>query len=67
MAAGTKGHVITSSIEHSSVRGICDELEKRGWEITRLPAYDEWNRAGRRRARGAAARHGFDFSDACQQ
>lgn len=36
-----KGHVITSSIEHSSVRGICDELEKRGWEITRLPAYDE--------------------------
>ena len=36
-----KGHVITSSIEHSSVRGICDELEKRGWEITRLPAYEE--------------------------
>ncbi len=34
------GHVITSSIEHSSVRGICDELEKRGWEITRLPAYE---------------------------
>ena len=36
-----KGHVITASIEHSSVRGICDELEKRGWEITRLPAYEE--------------------------
>ena len=36
-----RGHVITSSIEHSSVRGICDELEKRGWEITRLPAYEE--------------------------
>ena len=36
-----QGHVITSSIEHSSVRGICDELEKRGWEITRLPAYKE--------------------------
>jgi len=35
------GHVITSSIEHSSVRGICDELEKRGWEITRLQAYEE--------------------------
>jgi cysteine desulfurase len=36
-----KGHVITSSIEHSSVRGISDELEKRGWEVTRLPAYEE--------------------------
>ena len=36
-----KGHVITSTIEHSSVRGICDELEKHGWDITRLPAYEE--------------------------
>jgi len=36
-----KGHVITTSIEHSSVRGISDELEKRGWDITRLPAYEE--------------------------
>ena len=36
-----RGHVIISTIEHSSVRGICDELEKRGWEITRLPAYEE--------------------------
>jgi cysteine desulfurase len=35
-----KGHVITSSIEHSSVRGISDELEKRGWEVTRLPVYE---------------------------
>ena len=40
-SASAKGHVITSSIEHSSVRGISDELEKRGWEITRLPAYEE--------------------------
>jgi cysteine desulfurase len=36
-----KAHLITSSIEHPSVRGICDELEKRGWDITRLPAYEE--------------------------
>ena len=34
-------HVITSAIEHSSVRGLTEELEKRGWEITRVPVYDE--------------------------
>jgi cysteine desulfurase len=36
-----KGHLITSAIEHSSVRGISEALEKDGWEITRLPAYEE--------------------------
>ena len=34
-------HVITSAIEHSSVRGICDALERRGWAVTRLPVYDD--------------------------
>jgi cysteine desulfurase len=34
-------HLVTTSIEHSSVRGVCDALEKRGWEVTRLPVYEE--------------------------
>jgi cysteine desulfurase len=32
-------HIVTSSIEHPSVAGVCAELEKRGWEVTRLPVY----------------------------
>lgn len=39
--SSNRRHVITSAIEHSSVRGICDELEKSGWEVTRLPAYED--------------------------
>src|SRR5919202_6285686 len=34
-------HIITSMIEHSSVRGICDAMERRGWAVTRLPVYDD--------------------------
>ncbi|HEX8459028.1 MAG TPA: cysteine desulfurase family protein [Pyrinomonadaceae bacterium] len=33
-------HLITSQIEHSAVRGVCDALERRGWEVTRLPVYE---------------------------
>jgi cysteine desulfurase len=32
-------HIITSAIEHPSVSGVCTDLEKRGWEITHLPVY----------------------------
>jgi cysteine desulfurase len=39
--AGHGRHVITSSIEHSAVRNVCDALEARGWEVTRLPAYEQ--------------------------
>ena len=33
-------HIITSAIEHPSVAGVCVGLEKRGWEVTRLPVYN---------------------------
>src|SRR5437763_10219331 len=33
-------HIITSAIEHPSVRGVLEYLEKNGWAATRLPVYD---------------------------
>src|SRR6266404_2754096 len=34
-------HIIISSIEHPSVRGAVELLEKRGWVVTRLPVYED--------------------------
>jgi cysteine desulfurase len=34
-------HLVTSQIEHPSTRGIIDVLEKKGWEVTRLPVYED--------------------------
>src|SRR2546425_12759127 len=34
-------HIVTSAIEHPSVRGSCEALEKNGWQVTRLPVYGD--------------------------
>ena len=36
----TSAHIITSAIEHSAVTNVCDDLEKQGYSVTRLPVYE---------------------------
>lgn len=32
-------HIVASSIEHPSVKGLCEDLEKHGYAVTYLPVY----------------------------
>ena len=41
LAESNGRHIITSLIEHPSIRGAIESLEKRGWIVTRLPVYDD--------------------------
>ncbi len=34
-------HIITSSIEHSAVKNVCEYLEKLGYRVTYLPVYED--------------------------
>lgn len=40
LEGGCKSHVITSAIEHSAVKMVCEDLAKRGYDITYLPVYE---------------------------
>jgi cysteine desulfurase len=40
MHAAQGRHIVTSEIEHSAVRETCAALARRGFEITRLPVYE---------------------------
>src|SRR6187549_2307736 len=33
-------HIVTSAIEHSAIRNVCEDLEKGGYDVTYLPVYE---------------------------
>jgi cysteine desulfurase len=41
MARSYGRHIITSAIEHPSIRGTIDSFEKQGWDVSRLPVYGD--------------------------
>lgn len=34
-------HIVTSAFEHSAVKNVCEDLERRGYSVTRLPVYED--------------------------
>ena len=40
-ATQSRGHIITSAIEHPSVEAVCEDLEKLGYAVSYLPVYDD--------------------------
>jgi len=39
-SADAKPHIITSAIEHSAVKSVCEDLEKQDYWVTYLPVYE---------------------------
>jgi cysteine desulfurase len=37
---GAKPHIVTSLIEHSAVKNVCEDLEKQDYSVTYLPVYE---------------------------
>lgn len=36
----SRPHIISSAIEHSAVKNVCEDLEKQGYSVTYLPVYE---------------------------